>query len=391
MSHYKLETWKAHLLKDHKGTIKKNVTNLMLHLQHLEPFGSTIRFNELTQQVEWDGKPYNEQTDDVKVAMILDDANFEPPKASINSAIVAHAKMNSYHPVRDYLNSLRWDNLNRIDDWLIRFFGAEDTPFNRLASRKFLIGAVARAFEPGCKVDAMMILEGPQGIKKSSGIEALFSPSFYTASVSLFKDHQKMVMQTFGAWVIELPEFAAVMRKDMNFIKGLMTITTDKVPLPYARTISEHPRQFITVATYNPEEDEGYLDDSTGNRRFWPVAVTKVDIQGIKKYRDQLWAEARKAYMDGERWWFEGEEEEAIASANVNDRESTDAWMDVLKNKLDPTMHYGYADIYVMLSITNDRVNRETKARVRRAMKALGYQNLPRKMENGRSERRWMW
>lgn len=373
-----LHAWKGSLQLGDKGP-KKNMTNLMMHLDGIPELGQSIRFNELTQQVEWREQPFDEMTDQIAIRLILDEHKFEPAKGDLWPAILAHARKNTYHPVREYLSGLRWDNIPRLDTWLTMFMGADDTPFTRLAGRKTLIAAVARAMEPGCKVDTMLILEGEQGVKKSSAIEAIFSKRFYMASVDLFKSHADMVMAMMGAWVVELPEFTAVLRRDPKMVKGLMSISVDKIRRPYDKGTTEHPRHSITIATYNPEEDdEGYLEDTTGNRRYWPVRVSMADLDGIKKYRDQIWAEAYKAFIAGEHWWLNDDDEAKLARETTREREGGDVWADILEPKLIDKNRLSYSDVYEILCLPIDRINSETKGRVRRVMRQLGYKFEPR-------------
>jgi predicted P-loop ATPase len=208
--------------------------------------------------------------------------------------------------------------------------------FVALVSPKVLISAVARAMKPGCKVDTVLVLEGEQGIKKSTAIAALFGEEYTAESVSLFDQHNKMVMAMMGAWVVELAEFVAIARSHHASVKGLISMRRDRVVLPYARLASTHPRRCIFFGTINPDAT-GYLTDSTGNRRYWPVTVTKIDLEGIAIRRDQLWAEAVIATA-GERWWLEPDEERD-ASTEQSEREEEDAWVEPLRRQDPQRVH----------------------------------------------------
>jgi len=386
---FPLNAWQGLRQKDNKGNVKKNMTNLMIHLENVEGLGADIRFNELTQTVEWQGRPFEEVSDIVEIRVMLEAYDFEVRKEDLFSAIVNHSRRNSYHPVRDYLNSIKWDGVTRLDKWLSHCMGADDTPFNRLVGRKFLISAVARVFDPGCKVDTVLILEGNQGVKKSTAIQTLFGKDFTSESVNLFNAHNKMVMSITGSWCVELAEFVAVMQKDEEHVKGLLSMQVDKTVLPYAKTRSSHPRQCVFAGTHNPD-GEGYLGDITGNRRFWPVRVVKADIDILHRKRDQLWAEAKRYYMEGERWWLDGEEEISLAEETVAERQFTESWTDILAGLIDyPEDMFTYPQIYQKLCLPIDRVNRESKKRVRAAMKSLGYVYEPRYI-NGASQRMWL-
>ncbi len=366
-----LNAWKGKLGVGKQG-YKKSVTNLMMFLRHLPEFGRNLRFNEFTSRVEWGGKPLEDhQLVDIKV--ILESHDFDATDKDLLPAIVRHARDNGYHPVRDYLNGLQWDGVKRIDRWLQTCLGAPDTPFTRAVGRKTLIAAVARAFRPGCKVDTMLILEGPQGLRKSSAIAALFSDDWTAESVNLFDQHNKMVMAMMGAWCVELAEFVAVARRDQNTVKGLISMKSDRVVLSYAKIATDHPRQCIFVGTINPD-DFGYLTDVTGNRRYWPVRCTAIDTDLIRERRNQLWAEAVAEFEAGEQWWLTPEED-AIAVEQVAEREEADIWEEVLGDKLRGVNETTVAHALRALNMTHDRMDKNARNRAAKALRRLGYKS----------------
>jgi predicted P-loop ATPase len=387
-----LNAWKGQLQRDDKQGVRKNLTNLMVHLRNLAEFGKQLRFNEMTQQMEWRGDVV-EDPHIIDMRLILEREGFPPPERDVRPAAERVARENSYNPIADYLNGLTWDRKPRIERWMISLLGAPDTPFVRLVSPKVLISAVARTVTPGCKVDTVLVLEGEQGIKKSSAIAALFGEDYTAESVSLFDQHNKMVMAMMGAWVVELAEFVAIINKTSNHAtaKGLISMTKDRVVLPYAKMASTHPRRCIFFGTINPE-DVGYLTDSTGNRRYWPVAVSKINIDGIRQHRDQLWAEAIDRFRAGERWWLEAEEE-ATAQEVQSEREEEDAWTEPLSIKLQKQgwpVEMTADQALSMLEIPHERKSRREQNRVARVLKALGYERTTaRPVGGGKPRKVW--
>lgn len=383
-----LNAWKGKLQSNGKGGPKKSMTNLMLYLKNLPEFGNTMRWNELAQRAEWNGRPL-EDCDLVDVRLILENNQFEPTVGDILPAVMRHARENAFHPVRDYLRSLKWDGTRRLDHWLNLCLGAPDTPFVRAVGRKTLIAAVARAFEPGCKVDTVLVLEGPQGIKKSTAIGVLFGEDCTAESVNIFDQHNKMVMAMMGAWCVELAEFVAILNRDRNVVKGLLSMRSDRVVLPYAKMASDHPRQCIFFGTINPGE-LGYLTDSTGNRRYWPVEVTRTDLELIQARRDQIWAEAYKAYRDSEAWWFTSEEEEGLAQAEVAKREEYDVWQEILADKLIGQGVYSTtaAGALQAIGVPGERMDKKTLNRVAQALRAVGFKDRVSKERGDDGERR---
>jgi predicted P-loop ATPase len=380
-----LNAWRGRLQIGSKGE-RKTMYNLVLYVQNLSGIGPLLRFNELTNQIEWKGRPLRE-ADYVDIQMLVEQAGFLPAKSDIPAAVNRVALDNAYNPITDYLDGLAWDGEPRLVRWMQRLLGAPDTEFVRTIGPKVLISAVARARDPGCKVDTVLVLEGDQGIRKSSAIAALFGEEYTAESVSLFDQHNKMVMQMMGAWVVELAEFVAFFKKDSASVKGLISMRSDKVVLPYAKVASTHPRRCVFFGTINPE-DFGYLTDGTGNRRYWPVSVTKIDIDAIRKWRDQLWAEAQHLYRDGATWWLE-KGEEALASQETAARQEQDAWEPLLREKLAGISSVTPTAAMKLLGIPYDRMDRKVQMRVATVLKALGYRRETPKDENRKTYIEW--
>lgn len=210
------------------------------------------------------------------------------------------------NPVTDTLSALAWDGKARLDTLLIDYAGAEDTPYTRAVTSKAMIGAVARAFEHGCKVDNVLILEGPQGAKKSSLILELASIAGvrYVLTSKIAINHKDTFQNMAGAWVVNIDEFASFRKAEMDDLKAFVSQQMDKYRLPYDRIPRMVKRACVFMATINDTESK-YLDDPTGLRRWWPVAVKNIDLDGVKGCRGQLWAEAVVRYQQGEKWYVD--------------------------------------------------------------------------------------
>lgn len=364
-----LQAWKGKIQSSKQG-YKKNITNTMLFLENVRELGSTIRWNDLAQRVEWGGRPLDEQ-DMIDIQIILEGHQFEAPKGDLLNCVIRHAKRNAFHPVRDYLTGLRWDGKPRLDYWLQHCLGAPSNDYTKAIGRRTLIAAVARAFKPGCKVDTVLVIEGPQGLKKSSAIAELFGGDWTAESVNLFDQHNKMVMAMMGAWVVELAEFVAIQRRDQNTVKGMLSMRSDRVVLPYAKMASDHPRQCVFFGTINPE-DFGYLTDRTGNRRYWFARASKIDLDLIREKRDQIWAEAYAAYEAGERWWLEGAEE-GLAAVQAEQREETDPWEEILAEKLRGFDTTTVSGALAEIGVDRQRMGKVEQNRVGRILRNLGF------------------
>lgn len=232
---------------------------------------------------------------------------YSPTKTK--EALIATSAERAYHPVRDYLAGLpAWDGVERIDRLLIDYLGAPDTPYTRAVTRKTLVAAVARVTHPGIKFDQVLILNGPQGIGKST-IFAKLGKQWFSDALTLTDMRDKSGAEKLqGNWINELGELAGMRKMEVETVKSFISKTEDKYRAAYGTVVESHPRQCIIVGSTNAES--GFLRDSTGNRRFWPVAVTgdspKHTWDLTDEVIDQLWAEAVAAWKGGEKLYLTG-------------------------------------------------------------------------------------
>ncbi|WP_437983731.1 VapE domain-containing protein [Sorangium sp. So ce117] len=252
-------------------------------------------------------------------------------------AAVVVAQQQAFHPVREFLLSPTWDGVSRVETWLITYAGAEDTPYTRAVGLWFLVSAVARIFEPGCKVDTMPILEGPQGLRKSTLVAVLFGRK-WTNDSPIDLQSKDRFSSLRANWLIEFAELDGWSKAEASRVKTFASSPVDKTRLPYDRADSALPRQCVFAGTVNPN-GRGYLPDETGNRRFWPVkcspcgsglAIGQLAIADMERDREQLWAEAVELYKQGAPWWPEGAEENELCKEAQDERVSTDAWQSMI-------------------------------------------------------------
>lgn len=305
-----------------------------------------------------------------------------PPKDNYYETIDRVAWQNHYHPVQDYLESLEWDGTKRVDTWLQTYCEAEDTPFAQRAGAITLIAAVRRVLEPGVKFDTMLILEGIQGSGKSTTIRELCPHvEWFSDNLPIGAEPQRVIEQTKGKWICEIAELFGLSKREIDQVKGFLSRGTDEARKVYAREPDRRPRQFISIGTTNKKS---YLSDPTGNRRFWPVKVgQKQDVEGIRRDRDQLWAEAFTRREDSivlpQALWGDAE-------AAQEAREQEDPWELELSMILeDPPealvpkrgskeLIVSVQDAYGLLNVPIERQDRTTHARLSQAMERLGFE-----------------
>lgn len=336
---------------------------------------------------EFDGHPYIRQTngDLIKfdeifardLRMRMNSEGLRVAKEFFYDAILWMADQVKFHPVRAYLKELGlglgWDGKPRLDLMLSTYFGAEDTSYARLVGPKFMMGAVKRVKQPGCKVDTMLILYGPQGTNKSTAFRTLASSPFFTDGVSAGATSEELIELTSGKWIIECAELVGMGKRSSAELKQSLSKQTDVARLPYARAATEVARQFVLCGTTN---DAQILSDLTGNRRFWIVSTGKIDLAAIEEDRDQLWAEAVAREAKGEPIYMASDAEIKLAADALKAFQIDDP-MEVAIEGLVASLGDGLikkSDMYAALGFENNsRSGGAVGPKVAQIMRNLGW------------------
>ncbi len=336
--------------------------------------GADLKQNHFTLRYELtlDGKTSELGEEDLRALRLEADAlGLSPRERYFEDVCFDVARRNSHHPVCDYLTALHWDGTTRVDTWLSAYAGVVDSALTRAFSRKTLIAAMRRVRQPGCKHDACLVLEGPQGAGKSSLVRLLASDAWFTDSLSVGADAKVIIEQTAGAWLVEIAELSGIRRCEVEAIKAMMSRQSDRARLAYARGFGKDvPRQFVFFGTVNDSE---YLRDATGNRRFWPVRVGRIDLAALKRDRDQLWAEAAHYGAEGESLELPPGLHE-VAAKEQDRRRMSDPWFEMLEPQLaDKEGSVKIETLWQKLDIHADRRNGEIGRRLANVMRQLGF------------------
>jgi predicted P-loop ATPase len=357
------------IVKDSQRNIKRAITLL----------GHELSYDEFADKILLDrAKPLEDREVNDLWLRIDEDYHFRPTFMFFEKVIKRLAWDNSFHPVKDYIASLQWDGEPRIDTWLRDYAGAEDSEYLRAVSSIVLIAAIRRIRTPGCKYDELLVLEGEQGLNKSSALRALCPRSdWFSDDLPLNLNSQRMIESTLGKWIIEAADLAGKRKAEVEQLKATLSRQIDgPARLAYAHLPVERKRQFVAIGTTN---SAAYLTDPTGARRFWPVRIARFDVQKILDNRDQLWAEAAYRESQGESIRL-AEELWPVAAVEQDARREIDPWEGIIRNHLltievstDGKLRVVTEEIWQALGIQVERRDRYGSMRITEIMQRLGF------------------
>lgn len=382
-----IQTWRNHLILNKEGTGLKasSLQNIALMIQYEPRFAGIFAWNDFAKEVylmrrpPWDLKKGDwyvrriSDTDVTAAAGWLEYYGLAPKRNDVGAVVSRVAEHNKFNPVIEGLEKLKWDGVPRINGgpgapWLTYYMGADHTEINRLFGERWLIGAVARAYNPGCKMDNMLILEGAQGLKKSTSFRILadaIGQNLFTDEISN-PGSKDAGQQMQGVWIIELSELDALRKSDISTLKAWLARSSDRFRRPYGKIVETFERGCVFAGTINPD-GVGYLKDPTGDRRFWPVHAKSISLDALKQDAAQLWAEAKHLYQSGLKWWLEPDEE-ILAGFAQRERREEDPWAELIDRFLIGHTRVTIREIMDHLEIPKERRGSLHDSRVRRIL-----------------------
>lgn len=387
--------WENQLSTTQIGTYANTIDNYCIILSNHEEFIGKIKLNELSNSEEYKGNTV-QQIDLDNIQRFIEKEYGICNEKKIASAIRIIADNNKYHPIKKYLNSLKWDGINRAETAFSDYFGAKPSPFNAMCLRLMIFGAIERVFDPGSKFDSMVILKGAQGLGKSTFFRIMCddNPNWYLDDL---KDFEKPFDYTNGKWIVEVAELSAMSKTDKNRIKSYITSRSEQHRIPYERSSRAYPRQFIIFGTTN---NECILDDPTGERRFPIVECcekgekdnikkrilwnSKEKYEEIKYDIQQILAEIYEEYKQGKKF-LKVPEEFAEEFENIQSRhyyEDTDLGYieDFLENKTETCLEQIWREALNHIK-PNDKPSKIDKERITNILISLNW-----KLYNGNSQ-----
>jgi predicted P-loop ATPase len=336
--------WTDQLILDKQDKPIANLANVTLILTEAPKWKGVLAYDEFSARVvikrrppwgeEASNTPWTDHYESLARVWFQREVRISPSAGDVGRAVQAAARHNPFHPVRAYFEELVWDGVPRLVSWLQRYFHVENSEYVRAIGPRYLISAVARIHQPGCKVDYTLVLEGDQGKQKSEALRTLaITDGWFTDRLSHIAS-KDAALETAGVFLVEIAEMDALIRATSSTAKSFLTRRVDRFRPPYGKHTINLPRQCVFAATINPTAG-GYLKDPTGSRRIWPVTCRgMIDRDGLEKGRDQLWAEAVHQFKAGAPWWLETPELEALATAEQAARFVVDAWEEPIREWL---------------------------------------------------------
>jgi predicted P-loop ATPase len=339
--------WRTRLLRNEHGRIISCYDNVALFLENSPEWAGVVGYNEFTAgyfllkhpPAPVSGGPGHEIEDhfDTEVVRWLERRRLFVKPELVRRVLDMIARRNSYHPVREYLESLPpWDGVPRIGTWLIDYCGVESSDANpnnyaMAVGEKFLVAAVKRILEPGAKCDSVLVLEGPQGIGKSTVPRILAGDEWFSDQLADMGSKDAS-MQLRGVWLVELSELDVLDRAELARVKAFLSQQKERFRLPYGRRVVQVARQCVFLGTTNADS---WLRDETGGRRFWPVRCREIELEGLRRDRDQLWAEALHFCWAGASWWLDDAEVIRAAIDEQKGRYQADVWQETIAKWLE--------------------------------------------------------
>ena len=381
--------WHSGLLLDDKGRVQPIFANAMQVLRHAPEVAGAFAFDEmlraplLTAELPSigdarasDGDRLPRAVRDTDVSELqewMQHAGLDKiGRDLVHQAVDLRAQECAFHPVRDYLDALEWDGVGRLDSWLSAYLGAAPTPYHAEIGRMFLVAMVARIYEPGCKADYAVILEGAQGARKSTACAIIGGQWFSDAIPDVTsKDSSQHIR---GKWLVEIAELSAMGRAEAEHLKAFISRAVERYRPAYGRKEVIEPRQTVFIGTTNRT---AYLRDDTGGRRFWPVKVGRIDTDRLTRDRDQLFAEAVQAYRDGAKWWPNEAFERDHVAPEQEARFEVDAWEDLIARDLKVLDRVTVVGVAVdTIGLDRARIGTAEQRRIAAILQRLGWKQV---------------
>lgn len=349
-----------------------NADNIVRILTGWEAFRDLVWYDEFYQRylTRWNSRDTREWSDmdDINLTVLLqrEFGLLRISQETVSAGVRCRGYQIKRHEPRDWLASLKWDGKSRIDTFFAEYLGAKKSGYSSAVSRNFWIGMVARLYRPGCQLDNMVILEGRQGIYKSKALEAIGGKWYMEAAEEITS--KDFFVALAGKLIVEIADLDSFSRADTNRIKKVITCRTDRYRQPYGRATQDHPRQSIFVGTTN---EQHYLRDSTGARRFWPITCGRIELDRIRADREQLFAEAVSRYLTNEDW-YKVPHDETVHEQDL--RRDYDEWENLVQEYVVGKSEISLTDFTASIGMDKAKIDKTTQMRLGIILRRMGWE-----------------
>jgi len=369
-----------------EGKPKGHLANVQTIFSHDPAWSDAFARCELRRRVLWKGNVIQDEDEAEVSRMLAATYGLHTTTQIISEAIRWSSVKSSTHPVREWLSGLEWDGVLRLDTWLTVYCSAPDTDLVRAMGRAWLVQACARAIEPGCKADAVLVLKGVQGCRKSTTCGVLGGAWFSDSEIDLASKDKYTQLE--GVWIYELSEMDAMRRADARALKAFVSSQADKYRPAYGRNTQEVPRSTVFIGTTNDDE---FLVDPTGSRRYWVVEVGQCFPESLEADRDQLWAEAAHYARNGEQWFLPASLD--LERATVAEKYTpVDSWENAIAEWIIGQDGFTLDQVW-RRALGNERSNasRADDMRIATILRRLGFTKRRGRAKDGCAERVYFW
>ena len=369
-----------------EGKPKPHLANIQTILANDPKWSSAIWRCDLRRRVTLHGAVMYDE-DEAEVSRLLATTyGLNAPTSVVSEALRWMAAKQRRHPVREWLADLKWDGVPRLDRWLVTYCAAPDTDLVRVMGRAWMVQACARAIEPGCKADAVLILKGVQGCRKSTTCAVLGGAWYRDSDLDLSSKDKYQQLE--GAWIYELSEMDAMRRSDARALKAFVSSQTDSYRPSYGRNTQDVPRSTVFIGTTNDEE---FLVDPTGSRRYWVVEVGHCDPEALEADREQLFAEAVVATRAGEKWHLSGDLEEERAK-EAERYTPVDSWENAISEFIVNENDFTLDELWRRgLGHERSDASKNDDMRMATILRRLGFNKKRRRAPDGSELRAYRW
>ena len=397
--------WRSQLLTvGKKGMVKRLFANILIALRHAPVWEGMFRYNAFSHTIEiqkalpwqksdleFEKRQWSDH-DDLMLTEWMHRESIDVTTKQCSDAVYTVAKENEFHPVREYLEGLKWDGEDRLTEWLSVYLNAPNTDYEKMIGPRIWISLVSRVMDPGCKADCMPIYIGDQGQRKSTALRVMAGDAWFTDQIGGVGGGKDTSIAMSGKWLVEFSDLDGFHGKNADELKAFVSRQSDRYRAMFGRYAADYPRQVCFAGTTNQRTP---LRDFTGNRRYWPIHTGNAEVEKLEADRDQLWAEALARYRKGDPWWLDTPEARALAAEVAEESREVDVLEEEIEmylRRLQEKETTIARVIETVMEIEIAEASRADQMRVAACLQALKWERVHKRVTDSLGTRRsWVY